>query len=55
MRQAVHSILDQTYRDFELLIIDDGSADAGPEIVTDVADGELYSCERPATEGWPPP
>jgi glycosyltransferase involved in cell wall biosynthesis len=31
--EAVHSIRDQTYRDFEFIIIDDGSVDATPEIL----------------------
>ncbi|MEM8598299.1 MAG: glycosyltransferase family 2 protein [Bacteroidota bacterium] len=33
LRQAVDSILDQTFTDFELLCIDDGSTDATPEIL----------------------
>ncbi|MEM8598300.1 MAG: glycosyltransferase [Bacteroidota bacterium] len=33
LRQAVDSILAQSFRDFELLCIDDGSADATPEIL----------------------
>jgi len=33
LEPAVRSILGQTYRDFELLIADDGSADRSPEIV----------------------
>jgi len=31
--KAIHSIRDQTYRNFEFIIIDDGSADATPEIL----------------------
>jgi hypothetical protein len=31
--EAIHSIRDQTYRNFEFVIIDDGSADATPEIL----------------------
>ena len=38
VRQAIESILNQSYRNFELLIIDDGSTDAGPDIVTAMRD-----------------
>jgi glycosyltransferase involved in cell wall biosynthesis len=38
--QAVESILSQTYADFELLVIDDGSTDGSPERV------RLYTDER---------
>jgi Glycosyl transferase family 2 len=31
--EVIHSIRDQTYRNFEFVIIDDGSADATPEIL----------------------
>jgi glycosyltransferase involved in cell wall biosynthesis len=37
LREAVQSILDQTYSNFEFLIIDDGSKDASPEILADFA------------------
>jgi glycosyltransferase involved in cell wall biosynthesis len=33
VRQAVDSVLNQTFRDFELLVIDDGSTDRTPEIL----------------------
>lgn len=41
LREAVDSILDQTYRDFEFLIIDDGSTDATPDILAAYRDPRL--------------
>jgi len=41
IRRAVDSVLAQTYQDFELIVVDDGSTDEGPEIVAGYADPRL--------------
>lgn len=44
--QAIKSILNQTYKDFELLIIDDGSTDNTEEIVTNISDKRIKYLKR---------
>lgn len=38
LRPAIESILNQTFRDFELILIDDGSTDSTPRILADFKD-----------------
>lgn len=41
VREAVESVLDQTFPDFELIIIDDGSTDATSEILDRFSDSRI--------------
>jgi glycosyltransferase involved in cell wall biosynthesis len=41
LKQAIDSVLQQTYRDFELLIIDDGSTDGSPQIAASYNDPRI--------------
>ena len=41
LRQTIHSILDQTFEDWELLIVDDGSSDNTYEVVKSFKDDRI--------------
>ncbi len=41
LREAIDSILSQTYGDFEFIIIDDGSKDSSPDIVRSYTDNRI--------------
>jgi glycosyltransferase involved in cell wall biosynthesis len=46
IREAIQSILNQTYSNFELLVLDDGSTDGTKSIVLDFKDARIkYYCE----------
>lgn len=41
LREAIDSILNQTFSDFEFLIIDDGSTDSSVDIICSYADSRI--------------
>jgi len=47
VRDAVKSILDQTFEDFELIIVDDGSADRTPEVLCSFSDPRIRIMRQP--------
>lgn len=49
IRQSVQSVLAQTYQDFEIMVLDDGSTDRGPDICEQMgqADGRIHLYRRP--------
>lgn len=51
IRQAVESILNQTFGDFELLLIDDGSTDQTPAILKSFNDPRIVRITHPANLG----
>jgi glycosyltransferase involved in cell wall biosynthesis len=54
VREAIDSILAQTFPDFELLVIDDGSADDTPQILRGVADPRMRVVTNPKNLGLVP-
>jgi len=41
IERTIHSVLNQTYNNFEILVIDDGSKDDSPEIVRNINDSRV--------------
>ncbi|GBC62209.1 glycosyltransferase family 2 protein [Desulfonema ishimotonii] len=45
--QAVRSVLSQSVRDFEMIVVNDGSTDSGPEIVRRIRDSRIRLIDQP--------
>lgn len=51
LREAIESILNQTFSDFELLVIDDGSKDASAGIIKSYTDRRIRIIQNPGNKG----
>lgn len=51
LRQAIDSILNQSFSDFELIIVDDGSTDRSQEIIKSYGDTRIRSIRNPSNLG----
>lgn len=52
LREAVDSILNQTFSDFELLIIDDASTDQSVAIIQSYTDSRIHLIQKPENTGY---
>ena len=43
VKKAVESVLAQSYKDWELIVVDDGSKDGSPQAVQDLADERCHT------------
>jgi len=53
LRQAIESCLKQSYRNIELIIVDDGSTDETPEIIRSYTDPRITSIRHEKNKGLP--
>lgn len=49
--RAIQSVLNQTYKDFELIIVDDGSIDDTEKVVKSFSDGRIYYVKHEINKG----
>ncbi len=47
IQRTLESVLTQTYRYFEIVIVDDGSTDHGPALVAEIADWRIRMIQQP--------
>jgi len=52
IKEAIESILNQTFSDFEFLIIDDASTDLTPSIIKSYNDSRIKLIEKPDNSGY---
>ena len=52
LREAIDSILTQSFSDFELLILNDGSTDASKEIISSYADARIRLIDHNVNRGY---
>lgn len=53
IRSAVSSIVNQTYADWELIIVDDASHDRSVEIIESLKDSRIVLIKQPVNKGYP--
>lgn len=51
LRLAIDSVLNQSFHDFELIIVDDGSSDRGREIIESIQDSRIRTVWNPVKHG----
>lgn len=53
LREAIHSVIDQTYRNLELIVVDDASTDATAQIAEGIADPRIRLLRHDTNRGAP--
>jgi glycosyltransferase involved in cell wall biosynthesis len=51
IREAIQSVLDQDFRDFEFIIVDDGSTDSTANIIASYTDDRIYYIKKETNSG----
>lgn len=46
IERSISSVLNQTFKNFELIVVDDGSTDNGPNIVKNILDKRIYLIQQ---------
>ncbi|MER2152809.1 MAG: ATP-grasp fold amidoligase family protein [Solibacillus sp.] len=53
VKEAISSVLNQTYRNFEIIVIDDNSTDNTAELISKINDGRIYYFRLNKNQGAP--
>ncbi|NJE05554.1 glycosyltransferase [Thermococcus sp. M36] len=53
LKRAIESVLNQGFRDFELIVVDDASSDNTPEVVESIEDGRIRYIRLKKNSGGP--